>query len=188
MNSTRRWLTGGAWCALIAVAGLSTWLALRGHPPSVPVGTNSQTQPDYLLRRAVITRFATTGARRYVLTAQQIVHMPQNNISILTTVGFDYFPQTATPWHLNADMGWFSQHDTRLKLTGNVKAHQVSSPDPLRFTTTEVTVLLPTERLYSKAQVTLYQGRRDTQGTGLEANLKTGTLSLLKDVTSRYVP
>jgi LPS export ABC transporter protein LptC len=188
MNPTRRWLTGGAWGALVAVAGLSTWLALRGHLPSVPVGTNIQTQPDYLLRQAVITRFTTTGARRYVLVAQQIVHMPQNNISILTTIGFDYFPQTATPWHLNADTGWLSRHDTHLKLAGNVKAHQVSAPDPLRFTTTEVTVLLPTERLYSKAHVTLHQGQREMQGTGLEADLKTGTLSLLKDVTSRYVP
>lgn len=190
MTTPRRWWVGGAWCALIAVAGLSTWLLLSS--PSVPTSatrtTSNNQPPDYLLRRAEITRFAANGHRRYVITSPQIAHLPQGNVTLLTMVNLDYFPNAGTPWHLRADNGRLSEHDTRLKLTGHVRAHEISTPDPLRFRTTEVTVLLPTERLYSPAHATLHQGHREMQGTGLVADLKAGTLSLLNNVSSRYVP
>ena len=190
MRISRRWWVGSAWVALILAAGLSSWLMLRSHgtPPGA-AGTARQARPDYLLHDATVTRFAANGARRYVVESPRIAHFPKAHVTLLTPVTLDYFPaQSAPPWHLQADSGRLSEHDTRLDLTGHVLAHQLKTADPLRFTTREATVLLPSERLSSRARVTLHQGHREMQGTGLAADLRAGTLSLLKDVTSRYVP
>lgn len=191
MKASRRWWVGGAWGALLVVAGLSSWMLLRSHAIAPPGGGASarQARPDYLLHDATVTRFAANGTRRYVITSPKIVHLPQTHVTLLTPVTLDYFPtETGTSWHLKADSGRLSQHDTLLDLQGHVQAHQVATAEPLRFTTREVTVLLPDERLSSRARVTLHQGHREMQGTGLAADLQAGTLSLLKDVTSRYVP
>lgn len=191
MRVSRRWWVGGAWCTLVVVAGLSSWLLLSSPSVSTsasPGAPPSNQPPDYLLRQAEITRFATGGTRRYIITSPRIVHQPQGNVTLLTMVNLDYFPNAGTPWHLRADRGRLSEHDTRLQLTGHVRAHEITPQDPLRFETTEVTVMLPTEQLHSDARATLHQGHRETRGTGLVANLKAGTLSLLKDVSSRYVP
>jgi len=188
--SSRRWWVGAAWCALVAVAGFSSWLLLRNRTMA-PAGAAAARapHPDYLLHQATLTRFAADGTRRYVITSPTIAHMPQTHVTLLTPVAIEYFPSgTAPPWHLQADNGRLSAHDTRLDLSGHVLARQVETADPLRFTTREATVLLPSERLSSKARVTLNQGHREMQGTGLAADLQAGTLSLLKDVTSRYVP
>ena len=187
---SRRWWVGVAWCALVAVAGFSSWLLLRNRaiPPAGTAAVQAP-RPDYLLQQATLTRFAADGTRRYVISSPKIAHMPQTHATLLTPVQLDYFPAgTAPPWHLQADSGRLSEHDTRLDLTGHVLAHQLKTADPLRFTTREATVLLPGEQLSSRARVTLHQGHREMQGTGLAADLRAGTLSLLKDVTSRYVP
>lgn len=191
MTVSRRWWVGSAWCALVVVAGLSSWLLLSSPSGSIsasPDATQSNQAPDYLLRQAKITRFATAGTRRYVITSPEIVHRPQDNVTLLTTVALDYFPNAGTPWHLRADRGRLSEHDTLLELTGHVRARETIPQDPLRLETTKVTIILPAERLHSDARATMYQGHREMQGTGLVADLKAGTLSLLKDVSSRYVP
>lgn len=189
MKPSRRWWVGGAWGALVVAAGLSSWLLLHSHAgaPS-PASVSHAARPDYLLHQATLTRFAVDGSRRYVITSPKIAHMPQNHVTLLAPVTLDYYPGSGAPWRLQAKNGRLSAHDTRLDLTGHVDARQLGVTDPMHFTTSAVTVLLTSQRLRSKARVTLVQGHREMQGTGLAADLQAGTLSLLKDVSSRYVP
>ncbi len=190
MTLTRRWPVFAAWFALLAAAGLTSWLLIRSHgagPATSAAGQRGE-QADYLLHSATMTRFAEDGQRRYVINAREIVHLPQTDVAQLAQIRLDYFPASGTPWHLRADRGHLDQHGNRLELSGKVHAHQVGVADPIRFDTSTVTLLLPGERLHTEAKVVLHQGHRETRGTGLAANLQNDTLSLLKDVTSRYVP
>ena len=187
---TRRWPVFAAWFALLAAAGLTSWLLIRSH------GTFSATsasrpqgeQPDYLLHQATLVRFAEDGERRYVIEAQKITHLPQNNVALLSDIKLDYYPASSTSWHLRADHGHLDQNDNRLELSGKVHAHQIEVADPIQFDTSTVTLLLDSEQLHTAAKIILRQGHRETRGTGLAANLRNDTLSVLKDVTSRYVP
>ena len=187
---TRRWPVFAAWFALLAAAGLTSWLLIRSHGPGPATSASNRggEQADYLLRQATLTRFADDGQRRYVINARQITHLPKTDVAVLARIELEYYPASGTPWHLRADDGHLDQHGNRLELSGKVHAHQVDIADPIRFDTTTLTVLLPDERLRTAAKVVLHQGHRETRGTGLAANLQNGTLSLLKDVTSRYVP
>jgi len=48
-------------------------------------------------------------------------------------------------------------------------------------------VFLSTHQIRSDARVTLWRGAQVTTGVGLLADLHAGTVSLLRNVTSRYV-
>ncbi len=187
---TRRWPVFAAWFALLAATGLTSWLLIRSHG-TVPMRSASAPQgeqPDYLLHQATLVRFADDGERRYIIEAQKITHLPRNDVTLLSDIKLDYFPASDTSWHLRADHGHLDQNDNRLKLSGKVHAHQIDVADPIRFDTSTVTLLLSSEQLHTEAKIILRQGHRETRGTGLAANLRDDTLSVLKDVTSRYVP
>jgi len=187
---SRRWPVFAAWFALLAAAGLTSWLLIRSHGAGPATSASAQTgeHADYLLHQATMTRFADDGQRRYVINARQIAHLPRTDVAVLAQIQLDYYPASGTSWHLRADRGHLDQHGARLELSGMVHAHQVDVADPIRFDTSTLTVLLPDESLRTADKVVLHQGHRETRGTGLAANLQNGTLSLLKDVTSRYVP
>ena len=187
---SRRWPVFAAWFALLAAAGLTSWLLIRSHgaAPTAQAPGRGGEQADYLLHQATMIRFAEDGQRRYVINAQKITHLPKTDVALFAKIELDYYPASGTPWHLRADHGHLDQHGDRLRLSGKVHAHQMDVSDPIRFDTNTVTMLLPSERLHTEAKVVLHQGHRETRGTGLAANLQNGTLSLLKDVTSRYVP
>ena len=190
MMLSRRWPVFAAWFALLAAAGLTSWLLIRSHS-AAPATSASATQgehPDYLLHQATLVRFSHDGERRYVIEAQKITHFPTNDVALLSAIKLDYFPASGTSWHLRADQGRLDQNNNRLKLSGKVHAHQLDVANPIRFDTSTVTLLLDSEQLYTAANIILRQGHRETRGTGLAANLRNDTLSVLKDVTSRYVP
>jgi len=187
---TRRWTVFAAWFALLAAAGVTSWLLIRSHSvvPATSASAAQGEHPDYLLHQATLVRFADDGERRYVIEAQKITHLPQNDVALLSNIKLDYFPASGTSWHLRADHGHLDQNNNRLKLRGKVHAHQIAVANPIQFDTSMVTLLLPSEQLHTEAKIILRQGHRETRGTGLAANLRNDTLSVLKDVTSRYVP
>lgn len=190
MRLSRGWAVATGWAALLGAAGLTSWLLLHSHGVSNAPGIarGKAQRPDYLLHDATVVRFSRNGERRYVIRSDRIAHMPRDDIGLLQRVDLDYFPASGTPWHLRADNGRLVGHGSRLDLDGDVRATETHVADPVRFSAPEATVLLPSERLKSNARVTLRQGHRETRGTGLAADLQTGTLSLLKDVSSRYAP
>ena len=190
MMLSRRWPVFVAWFALLAAAGLTSWLLIRTHGTS-PTTSRAQSgaeQADYVLHQTTLIRYAIDGQRRYIIDAEEITHLLKTDVALLSSIKLNYYPASGTSWHLRADHGRLDQHGNRLALSGQVQAHQLAVTDPIRFDTSTVTLLLPSEQLHTEARVVLHQGHRETRGTGLAANLQTGTLSLLKDVTSRYVP
>lgn len=190
MILSRRWPVLATWTALLAAAGLTSWLLLRSH--SATTGTTraqaGAQQPDYLLHHATLTRFARDGKRRYVIHARKITHLPANDVALLDEIDLNYFSNAGTNWHLTADKGRLNDHGQRLDLSGHIHANQIDVATPIQFDTSTLTLFLPSEKLRTSAEVVLYQGHRETRGQGLAANLRTGTLSLLKNVRSRYVP
>lgn len=187
---SRRWPVLAAWATLLAAAGLTSWLLLRSHTVSTGrAGTRARAeQPDYLLHHATITRFTREGNRRYVIQAKKITHLPVNDVALLDEIDLDYHSNAGTNWHLRADRGRLNDHGQRLELSGHIHANEIDVATPIQFETSTLTLFLPSEKLHTAAKVILYQGHRESRGEGLAANLRTGTLSLLKNVTSRYVP
>ncbi|MGH8226028.1 MAG: LPS export ABC transporter periplasmic protein LptC [Gammaproteobacteria bacterium] len=186
----RRWLGRAAWIVLAAIAGLSSWLLIANHrgAPTLPAGAAAKQElPDYSLDHAVITRYAASGARRYVLDADRITHLLTSGTSVLSKVQLDYYPDSGPWWQLRAAQGTLARDGNRVALSGHVHVNQPTAADPMRLATSELEVLLAERRIRSTAHVTLWQGAREMQGIGLSADLQKGTVSLLKDVTSRYV-
>lgn len=181
------WFRRVAWTALAVAAGLTTWLFLanREHPP-VPTVAAHET-PDYRMYDARITSFADDGARRYVLLATSVTHFPVSGRTTLTAVDLHYFPPTGREWELQAERGHLDAQGDRLALAGAVHASEVAVANPVRFVAPSLDVFLDTHRVSSDARVTVWQDAREMTGIGMIADLRAGTLTLLRDVTSRYV-
>lgn len=184
----KRWAGRIAVLVLAAAAGLTSWLLLANrHPAPAPVAVVKKGLPDYSLTQAVVTRYADSGARRYVLEADEVTHFPASGASVLNKVMLDYYPESGPWWRLRAARGRLTDGGDHAALSGDVRVDQPAAAVPLHLVTSELEVLLAEHRISSEAQVTVRQGARETRGIGLRADLRKGTVSLLKNVTSRYV-
>lgn len=174
---------------LAAIAGLTSWLIIANNAePSRPASTPSATPlADYSMREAVVTRYAPSGKPRYVLRSTLVTHERNNAISRLKRVKLNYYSHTNPYWHLSARRGKLSDNGQRIVLVEHVRAHQPAAAQSVHLFTSKLMLLLETHRIRSQARVTLRQGPRETRGVGLRANLDTGVVKLLRDVTSRYV-
>ncbi len=187
----KTWILRGAWLILVAGAGLTTWLLLANRPGGEPTLTAAASQgPDYRLYGAQVKRYADSGAQQYLLSASQVAHLPASGASALTTVTLDYYPGTAAnaSWRMTAVRGLLNADGNQLALAGDVRARELAVRDPVHFAAPTVEVYLERHQVHSDAKVKVWQGARETTGTGMQADLRAGTLKLLKDVTSRYVP
>lgn len=184
----RRLVIGVVWVGLAAAAGFTSWLLITSHPKAPkPASHPSASQaPDYTVSDAEVTRFDAQGAPQYMLDAAAIAHQQVSGTSTLTRIRLDYYDTAGATWRLTAQQGRLAADGEELMLAGNVHARQLVQNDPLQFAAPEVEVGLENRTVKSSARVQLWQASYRLEGTGLEADLRSGIVKLLSDVTGRY--
>jgi LPS export ABC transporter protein LptC len=184
----KTWRARLAWLALAIIAGLTSWLVIANRAkPQKTAPHAAQTLPDYSMRDAVITRYGETGRRHYVLHSHLVTHERLSDTSRLEGVKLNYYPRASAYWRLTARRGVLAEGGNRVVLIEQVRARQPEVTPSLHLATSKLTVLLDSHRISSTKRVTLRQGARKTRGIGLKADLDSGVVKLLKNVTSRYV-
>ncbi|HEX5314816.1 MAG TPA: LPS export ABC transporter periplasmic protein LptC [Gammaproteobacteria bacterium] len=176
--------------ALVLVAGFTSWLIIANHasvapPAPAPVSDRS---PDYTLRDAVVTRYDPKGARRYVLRAQSIAHLPASGASVFGQPRLDYVAGPGNAWRVTAERGRLGSDNHLLLLRGKVYGRQLQGDNPLRITTAAAMVQLDRRIVRSRSPVRLWREGFQTDGIGLDADLTSGVVKLLAEVRSRYAP
>lgn len=177
-----------AWSGLAVAAGFTTWLLIVNRSPTPkPVRpTSASPVPDYTISEAVVTSFDEQGAPQYVLDAATIAHLPASGVSTLSRITLDYYAPSGATWRLTALQGRLAANGNDLMLGGDVHARQLAQNDPLQFTAPEAEVGLDSRTVKSSARVQLWQASYRLAGTGLDADLRSGIVKLLSDVTGRY--
>lgn len=183
-------LVRALWAGLVVAAGFTTWLFFARPTPSPGprAAPGAKEKPDYTLHDAVSTRYDAAGMPRYKLVSASIAHMPAAGVSLLRTVTFHYYADSGTAWQLVADRGTLSSDGARLELAGDVRGHELDRTDPVHFATSEATVEFEQRLVLSNARAKIWKTGYALAGTGLQADLRSGRLELLHDVTGRYVP
>lgn len=185
----KTWRARLAWLTLAVIAGLTSWLVVANHaaPEKNAPSSVATNLPDYSMRNATITRYGETGKRRYLLDSNVVTHERLSDTSRLDGVKLDYYPRSSAYWHLTARRGVLSEGGNHVVLIDRVRAHQPEVSPSMHLSTSKLTVLLKSHRISSTKRVTLRQGARETRGVGLKADLDSGVIHLLENVTSRYV-
>lgn len=178
------------WLVLLGLAAVTTWLVIshQGSAPSPQASGPARALPDYSMTGALLTRYGMAGQPRYILHSDRITHQREEDVSLLSKVELDYYSPSRPYWHLSAQRGRLSDKGNHVVLIDRVRAHQPAATDTIHLRTSRLTLELRKQLISSDARATIVQGIRETQGTGLKADLERGTVKLLHDVTSRYEP
>lgn len=165
--------------------------------------TAAAPDPGYAARDAVVIETGYDGRERYRLNAKVIRQQVESGNVDLEQMQMNYHPGAqgelpgAQPapapletWHLVADRGQVRADGDDVQLSGNVEvtAPAPGSGLPLTLTTESLRINTPTEFISTDAPVRLRSSGNVLTAVGMEADLKTGDVSLKSRVHASSAP
>jgi len=146
--------------------------------------------PDYLLNNFVTTTYDRAGAAQAVLSAQKMVHFPDDDSTELTAPRMVQSRAPGARFTVTADRGVLSSGGDEVFLYGNVVL--VREADALRprtrMTTSFLHVLQERSLARTDQAVSIEEERRTITGRGMEFNNETSEIELRNDVRVRLEP
>lgn len=170
---------------MILLVGLTFWLQRASEVKDSFSDSKLRHDPDYIVERFTLRRFAPTGALQNTLVAEKMVHYPDDETTVVAEPRVSLLRETRTT-RLSAKQGLVGPDAREVVLTGNVRGtREASRTDPeIVFTTTHLTVLPDDAVVRTAAAVTIRQEASVIRGVGLEADNKKQVYELLSQVSS----
>ncbi len=106
---------------LALVAFGSWWLSRGGAPFTAPADPRARHDPDYAIEHFTATAMNERGRKRYVLTANRLVHYPDNDTAYLEQPYLIQYPDTGAPIHARAETAMIPGDADEIYLRGNVR-------------------------------------------------------------------
>lgn len=176
--------------ALSALALLAA-CARDNSGPDPQLAANLAAPYDYYIANMQSSRFDSTGALQYKLSATRATHFPTDNHAELTDPVLLWIRADAAPWTITARQGDLHQRDNADELTlyDDVKADTTLSQSGILQVQTSSIDLLPALKLArTTAAVQVTTPTLHLQGSGLDLDLSGNTIDLRKDVKGHYEP
>jgi lipopolysaccharide export system protein LptC len=167
------------------LAGLTFWLQRATDLRDGASDALLRHDPDYFVENFTVRRFDATGNLQNMLTAQKMVHYPDDDTTLVTEPRMAFLKGTR-PTHLAARQGLIGSQGGEIVLVGDVRgvrAATTTDPETV-FTTSRLTVFPDDELARTDAAVTLVQGGSVVRGVGMEADNKTQVYVLHGQVSS----
>jgi LPS export ABC transporter protein LptC len=201
---TRRWSRPLGAFALVALVGGVYFLGRSSRgPDDIDSSAVSPPDPGYAARDAVVIETGYDGRERYRLKAQVIRQQTEAGVIDLEKLEMDYHPgaqpqipgdsaptaaESTEVWHLKSDRGQVRANGDDVELSGNVQVTGTApgSGEPLTLFTENMRINTPTEFIETDEPVTMRWSGHELTGSGMQADLKAGTLRLESDVHGRF--
>lgn len=126
-----------------------------------------------------------------VLQAKATQDFPKQAKKTYDNIHIEVFANKQLIWTINATHG-LTEGDNAdtLALSGQVVIQRIATEQKPASTLTTSALMIDrkTQQATSNQKVTIDQANTQISGQGLRADLKTGTINLLSDIKSRYVP
>jgi lipopolysaccharide export system protein LptC len=154
------------------LAGLTYWL---DHVVENNIGRRASVRhdPDYFVDRFTVRRFGPDGTLQHTVTADRMVHFPDNDSTEVTAPHLVY--ETPPRTDITARTAWLDSKGKHIRLNDDVRvARSGADGQPATVMTTSLLYVTPDdETAETDAPVTITQGQSIISGVGLEANNKT---------------
>jgi lipopolysaccharide export system protein LptC len=154
------------------LAGLTYWLDHVVQAGDASQSARSRHDPDYFVDHFTVRRFGPDGTLQHTITADRMVHFPDNDTTEVTAPHLVYeSPQT----DITARTAWLDSKGKHVRLNDDVRIARTGSPGlpETVITTSELFVTPDDETAHTEAPVIITQGKSVVTGVGLEANNKT---------------
>jgi lipopolysaccharide export system protein LptC len=167
---------------LVLLAALTFWLnrLIQEDKPHGP----QRHDADYRVERFEVRRFDTEGQLQHTLTADKLVHYPDDDSTIVTAPRITYYRQP--PSELSARMAFVGRDGKEIDLVDDVRVirHGALGDSPPTVLETRTLKIFPDdEKGRTSDPVVITQGKSVMHGSGLELDNKSGITVLHGRVT-----
>lgn len=169
---------------LTLLAALTFWLDRASQVVEVPDDGKMRHDPDYVVDNFSLKRFGPQGGLQNTLTAQKMVHYPDDDTTLVTEPRVAYLggPRATRLAAREGLVGTDAREIVLIKDVRAIREATAESPE-LVVTTSTLTVFPDDEVARTSAPVTITLGASVVRGVGLEADNKTAIYRLLNQVT-----
>ena len=172
------------------LAGFTFWLERFAQGPTRDVVGPSRHDPDYIVEKLTGVHMGETGAARYVLSAEKLVHYPDDDTTLLTAPKLVSYASAKAPVTVTANEGVVSAKGDHVYFQDDVRvtraAHEGASEMVMR---TSFLHVVPDQQIArTDRSVTLTDDANTVTAVGFEMNNETGVIKLLSNVRGSYDP
>lgn len=146
--------------------------------------------PDYILNNFTTTRTDINGNLKYVLSAAEMKHYPDDDTTELQKPHFTQFSVEKPYTQIESDRGFVSSNGENIQFLGNVKVVRQAFKDrgEMTVTTTYLNVVPDKEIATTDRPVVIHQAPETViNANGMVYNKKLKTLELQSRVKAHYV-
>lgn len=174
---------------VIGLALLSLWLEHAVREGDRESTSAQRHDPDFIIENFTTTETNAQGRRSATLSAQKLVHFPDDETSDLVEPRYTRLRQDATPIHVSARRGEVNGDGDEVRLYDDVVVRRPASGKELELRMeTSYLQLFPDQHLArTPAPVVITEGASRLAGTGFEGNTDTGLMILKSRVRGTYV-
>ena len=173
---------------ITAVIGLGIRELLIPEP--LPQASINRQSHDYSMKTFTLTGMNQLGQPHYQLTADSMVHYPEDDHSDLEKPAMLFFRENEPPWHVDAEKGKVFEQGELIELLGEVIIKRASSPttEPITITTYNLTIYPNDEYAETDESVHMLSNATDLKSIGMKAFLKESKIRLLNEVKGVHLP
>lgn len=155
------------------LAALTLWLDRTSQTDDTGRRASGRHDTDFYVEHFTVRRYASNGALQHTVTAEKMLHFPDDDTTTVTTPRLTYYQGQRTV--VTAQTAWLDKEGKHVRLNDDVRIVRPGGPDsPETVITTSILFVTPDdEYAYTDAPVTITQGKSVVNGVGMEANNKT---------------
>ena len=174
---------------LAMLAALTLWIDRTVQPPQPKIDGSSRHDPDYKVSNFSTTKSDLNGNPRYVLSATELVHYPDDDSAELARPRFTQYATHKPYTQIQGQRGQVSSNGDDVYFMDHVQLVRAATPGRGELTVlTEYLHLIPEQDLaVTDKPVSILQAPHTVvRGTGMEFNKKERTLKLSGRVYVHY--
>jgi len=185
MLSRRRVVIG----TLFILLATGSALLMQTTSKKESVKIKAEHSPDYYVEDFTVTDMDIDGKLKQTLSAERMLHYPDDDSTELTHPHLILYDESAPPWKIKSETGWVSGDGQLVLLNGAVKIDRIAAPGfrPVHITTSNLRVR-PKENYAETDEKARIRSRGDVQTSiGMQAWLnKPIRLKFLSKVRGHY--
>jgi lipopolysaccharide export system protein LptC len=173
---------------LLAILGATYWLNQQVQPlPTEPDGRKRH-DPDFIVSKFAATTMNEKGMPRFILSAQKMVHYPDNDSTHLENLLLSSLYSDQPPVYTSARQGEISSKGNEVFLRDQVKLVRAAnaSQSEMTFNTTYLHVLPDFGLMETDRPVTMTDAHTAIQAVGMKFDNNARIIKLLAQVRSQH--
>lgn len=175
---------------VLVIATLTYQLSTSVDETIETADPNLRHDPDYFISEFKATMYDPTGKANYRLTAEHLEHFPDNDTVEVKMLKLEYIDPSQQLWRVTAEHAIGYENSEILDMSTNVRiVREATNPEQnLVLTTDKIRVDIPNKLATTDARVKIVGKNSNINATGMDINLKKGTLTLRSQAQGQYVP